>query len=116
MCSEIGTSRSKPLTATTWSDPTGERVLVSAGHGLSLLPRYTAWKNQGRGFVLRPLAGVKASRSIVALAPRTNSYSGGLGSVANTSVLALGDKGEDTAKTGFDWFAGNIYDAWVASP
>jgi DNA-binding transcriptional LysR family regulator len=43
-------------------------ALVSAGHGLSLLPRYTALKNQGRGFVLRPLAGVKASRSIVALA------------------------------------------------
>ena len=43
-------------------------ALVSAGHGLSLLPRYTALKNQGNGFVLRPLTGVKASRSIVALA------------------------------------------------
>ncbi|MDN3936473.1 LysR family transcriptional regulator [Arthrobacter sp. YD4] len=43
-------------------------ALVSAGHGLSLLPRYTALKNQGRGFVLRPLRGVKASRSIVVLA------------------------------------------------
>jgi DNA-binding transcriptional LysR family regulator len=43
-------------------------ALVSAGHGLSLLPRYTAVSNQGRGFVLRPLEGVKASRSIVALA------------------------------------------------
>lgn len=43
-------------------------ALVSAGHGLSLLPRYTALKNQGSGFVLRPLEGVKASRSIVALA------------------------------------------------
>jgi DNA-binding transcriptional LysR family regulator len=43
-------------------------ALVSAGHGLSLLPRYTALQNQGQGFVLRPLAGVKASRSIVALA------------------------------------------------
>ncbi|MET3809158.1 LysR family transcriptional regulator [Arthrobacter sp. UYEF3] len=42
-------------------------ALVSAGHGLSLLPRYTALKNQGSGFVLRPLRGVKASRSIVAL-------------------------------------------------
>ncbi|MCU1532336.1 MAG: ArsR family transcriptional regulator [Arthrobacter sp.] len=42
-------------------------ALVSAGHGLSLLPRYTALRNQGRGFVLRPLVGVKASRSIVAL-------------------------------------------------
>lgn len=43
-------------------------ALVSAGHGLSLLPRYTAMTNQGRGFVLRPLVGVKARRSIVALA------------------------------------------------
>lgn len=43
-------------------------ALVSAGHGLSLLPRYTATRNQERGFVLRPLEGVKARRSIVALA------------------------------------------------
>ncbi|MFJ5860382.1 LysR family transcriptional regulator [Pseudarthrobacter sp. NPDC092439] len=42
-------------------------ALVSAGHGLSLLPRYTATGNQGRGFVLRPLEGVAARRSIVAL-------------------------------------------------
>lgn len=43
-------------------------ALVSAGHGICLLPRYTALANAGRGLVLRPLAGVKASRSIVALA------------------------------------------------
>jgi DNA-binding transcriptional LysR family regulator len=43
-------------------------ALVNAGHGLSLLPRYTALKNQERGFVLRPLLGVTARRSIVALA------------------------------------------------
>lgn len=43
-------------------------ALVSAGHGLSLLPRYTSLRNQGRGFVLRPLTGVTARRSIVALA------------------------------------------------
>jgi DNA-binding transcriptional LysR family regulator len=42
-------------------------ALVSAGHGLSLLPRYTSSGNQGRGFVLRPLTGVTARRSIVAL-------------------------------------------------
>jgi hypothetical protein len=63
---------------------------------------------------------VKTSTGITlyvdSLAPRTKNYSGGLGSVANTSVLALGAKGEDTAKTGFDWFKGTIYDAWVASP
>jgi DNA-binding transcriptional LysR family regulator len=43
-------------------------ALVSAGHGLALLPRYTAAANQDRGFVLRPLVGVTARRSIVALA------------------------------------------------
>ncbi|WP_457962773.1 LysR family transcriptional regulator [Arthrobacter sp. D1-29] len=43
-------------------------ALVSAGHGLSLLPRYTSAANQGRGFVLRPLVGVPARRTIVALA------------------------------------------------
>lgn len=43
-------------------------ALVSAGHGLALLPRYTAAANQGCGFVLRPLVGVTARRSIVALA------------------------------------------------
>ncbi|MFJ5955143.1 LysR family transcriptional regulator [Paenarthrobacter sp. NPDC092416] len=43
-------------------------ALVAAGHGICLLPRYTAMANAGRGLVLRPLSGVKASRSIVALA------------------------------------------------
>lgn len=46
--------------------------------------------------------------------PRTRSYSGGLGSVSNTSNLALGAKAESTAQTGFDWFEGVLYDAWVA--
>lgn len=43
-------------------------ALVSAGHGLAFLPRYTALASGGRGYVLRPLEGVKAGRSIVALA------------------------------------------------
>lgn len=43
-------------------------ALVGAGHGICLLPRYTALANPGRGLVLRPLTEVKASRSIVALA------------------------------------------------
>jgi len=45
---------------------------------------------------------------------RTKSFSGGLGSVSNTSELALGAKAESTATTGFDWFEGVISDAWVA--
>jgi hypothetical protein len=48
------------------------------------------------------------------LSPRTRSYPGGLGSVSNTSKLALGAKAESTATTGFDWFKGEIFDAWVA--
>ncbi|GAA2850794.1 LysR family transcriptional regulator [Paenarthrobacter ilicis] len=43
-------------------------ALVGAGHGICLLPRYTARASARRGLVLRPLTGVKASRSIVALA------------------------------------------------
>jgi len=43
-------------------------ALVVAGHGICLLPRYTGRASARRGLVLRPLAGVKASRSIVALA------------------------------------------------
>jgi hypothetical protein len=48
------------------------------------------------------------------LAPRTKTYAGGLGSVSNTSDLALGAKAESTATTGFDWFEGKIFDAWVS--
>jgi hypothetical protein len=47
-------------------------ALVGAGHGRSLLPRYTALRNQGRGFVLRPPVGVRASRSIVAVVVPTS--------------------------------------------
>ncbi|WP_284987086.1 LysR family transcriptional regulator [Arthrobacter sp. fls2-241-R2A-172] len=43
-------------------------ALVGAGHGICLLPRYTARASARKGLVLRPLADVKASRSIVALA------------------------------------------------
>lgn len=49
-----------------------------------------------------------------ALTPRTKTYVGGLGSVSNSSALALGAKPETTAQTGFDWFDGRIYDAWVS--
>jgi len=42
-------------------------ALVGAGHGICLLPRYTARASARRGLVLRPLTEVKASRSIVAL-------------------------------------------------
>lgn len=37
-----------------------------------------------------------------------------LGSVSNTSHLALGAKAESTARTGFDWYLGKIHDAWVS--
>jgi hypothetical protein len=60
----------------------------------------------------------KTSTSITltvdSLSARTKTYSGGLGSVSNTSSLALGAKAESTATTGFDWFEGKIFDAWVA--
>jgi len=52
--------------------------------------------------------------TVDALAPRTKAYAGGLGSVSNTADLALGAKAENTATTGFDWFQGEIFDAWVS--
>ncbi|NTW38986.1 MAG: LysR family transcriptional regulator [Cellulomonadaceae bacterium] len=42
-------------------------ALVAQGHGVSLLPRYTADTRDGRRFTLVPLAGVAASREIDAL-------------------------------------------------
>jgi hypothetical protein len=61
----------------------------------------------------------KTSTSITlqvdSLGPRSKTVSGGLGSVSNTANLALGAKAESTALTGFDWFEGMIFDAWVAA-
>jgi hypothetical protein len=51
-----------------------------------------------------------------ARASKTKTISGGLGTVSNTYDLALGAKAENTAKSGFDWFEGVLYDAWVAGP
>jgi hypothetical protein len=45
---------------------------------------------------------------------RTKTYSGGLGSTSNTLGLGLGAKAEAKASTGFDWFKGVLWDAWVA--
>ncbi len=60
----------------------------------------------------------KTSTSIIltvdSLAPRTKSFPGGLGSTSNTADLALGAKAESTAQTGFDWFKGEMLNAWVA--
>jgi hypothetical protein len=36
-----------------------------------------------------------------------------LGSVSNAADLAIGAKAEATATTGFDWYLGKVYDAWV---
>ena len=48
-------------------------------------------------------------------AAKTKQISGGLGAVSNTLDLALGAKAEKSAKSGFDWFEGELFDAWVAS-
>jgi hypothetical protein len=44
----------------------------------------------------------------------TKTTKGGLGTVSNNADLALGAKAEKTAKSGFDWFRGELFDAWVA--
>lgn len=48
-----------------------------------------------------------------ATAPRSKAVSR-LGSVSNSSDLALGAKAEGSARTGFDWYEGKIHDAWVS--
>ena len=59
----------------------------------------------------------KTSASITltvdSLPARTKTFAGGLGSTSNTAGLALGAKAESTAQTGFDWYKGEIADAWV---
>src|SRR4051794_35975193 len=42
-------------------------ALVAAGHGIALLPRYTADHRGGARFALRPLEGIRASREVDAL-------------------------------------------------
>lgn len=84
----------------------GTKVLASIQGGGNLA--------DGRHHIIRC---TKTSTSITlkvdSQTPRTRTYSGGLGSVSNTSNLALGAKAESTALTGFDWFEGVLYDAWV---
>lgn len=47
------------------------------------------------------------------LATRAKAITYGVGTISNANDLALGAKAEGTAPTGFDWFEGSIYDAWV---
>ena len=54
------------------------------------------------------------SLKVDSLTPRVKTFSGGLGAVSNSANLALGAKAESTASTGFDWFEGVLFDAWVA--
>jgi DNA-binding transcriptional LysR family regulator len=49
------------------NDFTVTAALVAAGHGIALVPRYTADHRGGTRFALRPLEGIRASREIDAL-------------------------------------------------
>jgi len=88
-------------------------------NGTKVLAFITDGLNLANGF-LHVVTCTKTSTSITirvdSRTPRTKTISGGLGSVSNTSDLALGAKAESTATTGFDWFEGVISDAVVASP
>lgn len=59
----------------------------------------------------------KTSRSVSvridSLAPRTKAVAA-LGSVSNASALGLGAKAEGKVRSGFDWFLGEISDAWIS--
>lgn len=47
------------------------------------------------------------------LAPRTKAVTS-LGTVSNAADLAIGAKAEASATTGFDWFKGKVFDAWIS--
>jgi hypothetical protein len=53
--------------------------------------------------------------TVDSLKPVSKTSSAGLGSVSNTYDVALGAKAEMTSKSGFDWFDGELFDAWVAA-
>jgi len=54
---------------TRYADLRVMEAMVAAGHGLAVVPRFTSRKAQStRGFVMRPLEGIRASRTIVVLA------------------------------------------------
>jgi hypothetical protein len=52
--------------------------------------------------------------TVDAAKPQSKKSSAALGAITNTNDLALGAKAEKTSKSGFDWFQGEMYDAWVA--
>lgn len=85
----------------------GTKVLATVQDGTNLA--------DGNQHVVRC---VKTSGSITVYVdsrtPKSKSYPDGLGSVSNASDLALGAKAEGTANTGFDWYEGWIFDAWVS--
>ena len=54
------------------------------------------------------------SVQVDALRPVIKTYAGGLGSMSNTANLGLGAKPENNPETGYDWFKGILWDAWVS--
>lgn len=57
--------------------------------------------------------GTGVTVKVDGLPPRTKAVTA-LGSVANDADLALGAKAETSASTGFDWYKGMMYDAWLS--
>lgn len=84
----------------------GSKVLASIQGGSNLA-------NGAQHTITCTKTSTGISIKVDAQTPRTKSYSGGLGSVSNADSLSLGAKAESSS-TGFDWFEGVLYDAWVA--
>jgi hypothetical protein len=59
----------------------------------------------------------KTSKTLTITIDATKSWTkrpaSGLGTISNSYGLGLGAKAEKTAKSGFDWFKGKLFDAWV---
>jgi hypothetical protein len=50
---------------------------------------------------------------VIDATPRGTATVAALGTISNAADLAVGAKAEGTAQSGFDWFLGTVFEAWV---
>lgn len=92
-------------------------VVKDAGKVVAAIAAPTSLANGVRRSVTCSKNSRGVSIQIDALVPRTKTVAA-LGSVSNASALGLGAKAEGSAASGFDWYRGEITDAWlrIAAP
>jgi hypothetical protein len=100
---EIVHSSGKALARCVVKDALKVSAAIRAGTSLAdNRPHAVACRRTGNSVSVVVDGVTKATRTVTAL-----------GSVANTSSLAMGAKAEGTAPTGFDWYLGTMHEAWV---